>query len=116
MGYFKVLVVSDRKIRSHILNWEVEVVSNADSAIGKIHKGRFDSLAIASGIPEVESKKLEVVLPWIEPNLTVVHFDEEYDLGPRIKAGLREKRVAKATHEYHDNSFDIELAGHLKQG
>lgn len=113
MGYFKALVVSRSNSTGKVLNWDIDFAADADAAIEMIQRYRYDALAMALDLSETDSKKLEAIVPRVEPDLTIIRFDDETDLGIRLKESLRKKRTAKRAYEYLDNSFEIEVAVRL---
>jgi hypothetical protein len=113
MRHLEVLVFTKNTTTVRILNWQVSIVNNVETAIEKLQQRPYKVLAISKQISELETIKLQQLAPVLFNNVIVVEYAEDSTLEEKIKTAYWSKNSPRVERVYLDNSFAIKLANSL---
>ncbi len=110
MNNFKALVVSNTKITPKVLNWDLDVVLHTEKALAILQYNSYSIIAVSESVMVADKLKIQAIAKLFSPNVTIVEFTNETNLGQNIKQAFRSKKKASLQHRVLDNAFDMELA------
>jgi DNA-binding NtrC family response regulator len=108
MNKKNVLVVSNLQQKENSLSewtgevhpFHVNIVDNDETAIELLHQVRFDMVVVDGTDDNIDGKKLNAVLPILQENITVLHYQGETaaQLGNNVQAIFDAKKYQRLKH------------------